>query len=230
MIDTAMILAAGRGERMRPLTDHKPKPLLEVQGQALIDYHLYSLARIGVKRVVINHAWLGSQIEQHLGDGRQYGLQLLFSAEDPALETAGGIVKAMPMLTKNQQQAFIVVNGDIFTDFSFDRLPTELGKNLAHLVMVDNPPHHKNGDFSLHNGQLCLAGNSKKTFSGIAIYHRDFFHNVAALKQPLRPLFERYITANQISGQYYPGQWTDVGTPARLAALNQAKKQQKEYL
>jgi MurNAc alpha-1-phosphate uridylyltransferase len=155
MTITAMILAAGRGERMRPLTDITPKPLLKVNGKPLIEYHIEGLVKAGYERIVINHAWLGQQIEDTLGDGKRFGVQLLYSPEYTALETAGGIVKALPLLCPTaQDQQFTVVSADIVTDFDFSLLPTVLGQDLAHLVMVSNPLHHQDGDFYFRQGRV----------------------------------------------------------------------------
>lgn len=219
-----MILAAGRGERMRPLTDVTPKPMLEVAGKPLIQYQLEKLASCGYQRVVINHAWLGIQICDFVGSGSRFGMQVSYSAEAPALETAGGIVKAMPMLlADNPSELFTVVNGDIFCEFDFAQLPTSLGPNLAHLVMVKNPLHHPNGDFAISKGQLVSDGDEKLTFSGIAVYHSAFFAGLQAKVQPLRPVFDKSIMNKQLSGQKYTGLWCDVGTPERLQLLNETE-------
>lgn len=223
-----MILAAGRGERMRPLTDLNPKPMLMVAEKPLIQYHLEKLARSGYQRVIINHAWLGEKICEFVGDGSRYGVQVSYSAESPALETAGGIVKAMPMLlADNPSMIFTVVNGDVFCDFDFVNLPTSLGTNLAHLVMVNNPAHHPGGDFAISNGQLTDDGEEKMTFSGIAVYHSSFFAGLDAKVQPLRPMFDQSITNNQLAGQKHAGVWCDVGTPERLQLLNETENQKE---
>ena len=218
----AMILAAGRGERMRPLTDHTPKPLLKVGGKALIVWHLENLARAGFKEVVINHAHLGSQIEAALGDGSQWGLQISYSPEEKALETAGGIAYALPLLTQNgsENEPFLVVNGDTFTDIDFANilLPANM---LAHLMLVDNPPQHSQGDFSIHNGLLINQGEPMRTFSGVGVYHPSLF---ASIKRgdaaKLAPLLRQAIAENKATAQYYQGVWHDIGTPERLKALN----------
>lgn len=225
MLRTAMILAAGRGERMRPLTDSLPKPLLTVKGIPLIEYHLHKLKGIGVQRVVINHAWLGDKIVAHLGDGSRFGMDIIYSSEIEALETAGGIAKALPLLTAEENAPFIVVNGDIYTDFDFSLLPRDLPDYDAHLVLVENPAHHPDGDFSLRNDLVLAAQQQAHTFSGIAVYQPTFFASTRVAKQALRPLFDRAIAEGRVSGQFYRGQWTDVGTPQRLAQLNDKEEQ-----
>ena len=219
----AMILAAGRGERMRPLTDHTPKPLLKVGGKALIAWHLENLAKAGFKEVVINHAHLGSQIEAALDDGSQWGLQINYSPEQKALETAGGIAYALPLLTQNgsENAPFLVVNGDTFTDIDFAniQLPANM---LAHLMLVDNPPQHSQGDFSIDNGLLINQGEPMHTFSGVGVYHPNLF---ASIKRgdaaKLAPLLRQAIAENKATAQYYQGVWHDIGTPERLQALNE---------
>ena len=217
-----MILAAGRGERMRPLTDLVPKPLLEVLGKPLIQYHLENLSRAGVERVVINHSWLGDQIVERLGSGQKYNLDIVYSAEPEALETAGGILKALPLLCPDAAtKVFWVINGDVFSDFDFALLPHELGADQAHLVMVDNPQHNPNGDFALHNHRLNFGPADKLTFSGIAAYQASFFKGMNAGKQALAPVFRTCIENKCLSGQKHNGFWSDVGTPARLKHLNE---------
>lgn len=216
-----MILAAGRGERMRPLTDHTPKPLLIVQGLPLIEYHLLALKQAGYQRIVINHAWLGQQFEECLGDGNRFGLQIIYSAESPALETAGGIVNALPLLCQNDSECcFAVVNGDIYSDYDFNTLPVEIPSQSAHLVMVDNPLHNPSGDFYFRDGKLSDSGAEKLTFSGIACYHKDFFLGRNSGVEPLAPMFRAAIKVKKVSAQYFSGNWTDVGTPQRLNELN----------
>lgn len=224
-LNTAMILAAGRGERMRPLTDSVPKPLLKVQGKPLIEYHLEALKRSGYKRVVINHAWLGQQIESELGTGERFGLQILYSVETPALETAGGIVNALSLLCPTaEDELFTVVNGDIFTDFDFDTLPSYLAAGVdAHLVMVNNPSHNTDGDFYFNGHDLHPKQGCKLTFSGIAIYRKRFFAQVGSGVKPLAPMLFTAIEQGIIGAQHFSGQWTDVGTPQRLNALNNIK-------
>jgi len=214
-----MILAAGRGNRMRPLTDHTPKPLLVVGGKPLIVWHLESLAKAGFREVVINHAHLGHQIEEALGDGGRWGLSIQYSAEGIALETAGGIAKALPYLG---DEPFLVVNGDVFMDIDFSRLPQILqpGK-LAHLVMVDNPPQHQQGDFGFNHGQLSLHGEPRLTFSGVAVYDPSLFFGIQPVEVArLAPLLQQVITNGQVSAEHYRGIWHDVGTPERLHELD----------
>lgn len=213
----AMILAAGRGERMRPLTDHTPKPLLEVGGRRLIEYHILRLAAIGVRELVINHAHLGMQIEEYLGDGSRYRVNIRYSDETEALETGGGIFRALPLLG---DMPFIVVNGDVWTDFPFERL-LRTPPSLAHLVLVDNPPQHPNGDFVLHGQKLIAEGESKLTYSGIAVFDPKLFADCHAGRFPLAPLLRAAMARGEVSGEHYRGEWWDVGTPERLKALDQ---------
>lgn len=217
----AMILAAGRGERMRPLTDHTPKPLLPAGGKPLIVWHLERLAEAGFREIVINHAHLGSQIEQALGDGSQWGLTISYSPEPQgALETAGGIAQALPVLG---DAAFLVVNGDIYCDWDFQRA-LALRERLAHLVMVANPAHHAAGDFRLRDGKVEFATNTSDTltYAGIGVFSPRFFRDVPR-GQPLklRPLLDAAIAAGTLRGEQHTGRWVDVGTPERLAALDQ---------
>lgn len=212
----AMILAAGRGERMRPLTDQTPKPLLQVAGKALLIWHLEQLRAAGVTDLVINHAWLGEQIEAALGDGSAFGVRIQWSREAEALETLGGIVKALPLLGA---EPFLVVNGDIWCDYSYAHLQLPAGC-LAKLVLVDNPPQHPNGDFALVNGVLHADGASKLTFSGIGLYHPDLFAGCVVEKARLAPLLRQAMALHKIAGEHYRGQWHDVGTPARLQELD----------
>lgn len=219
-----MILAAGRGERMRPLTDHTPKPLLQVGGKPLIVWHLEHLANAGFREVVINHAHLGKQIEDALGNGSQWGLSIAYSPETVALETAGGIVKALPLLG---DAPFLVVNADIFTDIDFARLRNVLqGQELAHLVMIDNPPQHPEGDFVYSAGRIKLEGASMLTFSGVAVYSPRMFAGLPDdVPAKLAPLLRQAIEKGEVGGEYHHGIWHDVGTPQRLAVLNQMLKQ-----
>lgn len=212
----AMILAAGRGERMRPLTDTTPKPLLRIGGQCLIEYHLKALAVAGIHDVVINLGHLGEQIEALLGSGRHYGLTLRYSHEgDHILDTGGGIHHALPLMGA---EPFLVINGDIFTDFPFDRLPAQ-PVGHAHLVLVANPAHHPQGDFSLVDGQIHDAGTPRFTFSGIGVYRPALFADCDAGVFPLAPVLRRAMAAGRVSGEYYEGMWCDVGTPERLSDL-----------
>jgi MurNAc alpha-1-phosphate uridylyltransferase len=215
----ALILAAGRGERMRPLTDHTPKPLLQAGGRALIEHHLVNLARAGISGVVINIAHLGAQIRAALGNGSRYGVALQYSDEgETALETGGGIFHALPLLGG---APFLVINGDIWTDYPFAKLAAPLQPDrLAHLILVDNPAHHPDGDFSLHDGSLGDTGPDKLTFSGIGVYDPALFANCRAGKFPLAPLLREAMQRGRVSGEHYCGGWADVGTPARLADLD----------
>jgi MurNAc alpha-1-phosphate uridylyltransferase len=212
-----MILAAGRGERLRPMTDTTPKPLLQVRGQPLIERHVLGLARAGVERIVINLAWLGSQIREYLGDGARYGVAIVYSEEQPrALETAGGIFRALPHLGP---APFAVVNGDILTSFPFETLRLA-GDRDAHLVLVPNPPQHPRGDFGLEQGLALTTAASQYTFSGIGMYRSAFFSGCADGVFPLKPLLLRSMAAKRCSAELYTGVWEDVGTPERLQALN----------
>lgn len=214
----AMILAAGRGERMRPLTDHTPKPLLTVGEMRLIEYHLRRLAQAGIRDIVINHAWLGEQIEYVLGNGAHYGVNIAYSAEIVGgLETGGGIFQALPLLG---DAPFIVVNGDIWTDFPFAQLPQQ-PQRLAHLVLVQNPAHNPAGDFSLQKGVIHHEGVERFTFSGIGVYRPELFSGCQPGSFPLAPILRQAMATGQITGELYEGVWHDIGTPARLAELDQ---------
>lgn len=213
----AMILAAGRGERMRPLTDHTPKPLLLVGGKPLIVWHIERLAKAGFKEILINHAHLGSQIESMLKDGSAWGVSIQYSPEASALETAGGIANALPLLGRDP---FLVVNGDVFTEIDFAHLALN-PQYLAHLVMVDNPPQHPQGDFALIGDRLMVDGVSKLTFSGVGVYHPDLFVTVKPGEAAkLAPLLKEAMNKGLVTGQYYQGLWHDIGTPERLDALD----------
>ena len=215
-IECAMVLAAGRGERMRPLTDAVPKPLLTVRGKPLIVYHLEKLSRLGVKQVVINLAWLGGQIRAALGDGAQWQLKIHYSDEgERALETGGGIFRALPQLG---QQPFLVVNADVFTDLDFAALRIA-PQALAQLVLVANPTHHPHGDFALVDGLVQEQGGARWTYSGIGLYRPELFQGCSAGAFPLLPLFRRAIASGRLHGQVYAGAWSDVGSVERLAAL-----------
>lgn len=209
----AMILAAGRGERMRPLTDTIPKPLLRVRGRCLIEYHLERLVNAGFTEIVINHAYLGQLIENRLGDGSRYGAYIAYSVEgDTLLGTGGGIFRALPLLG---DEPFLVVNGDVWCDFPFAHLrnsPTQ----LAHLVLVDNPPHHPQGDFCLTGDQVQPEGTQRLTFSGIGTYHPALFEGCVDGSAPLAPLLIKAMQKGQVTGEYFKGRWVDVGTPERL--------------
>jgi MurNAc alpha-1-phosphate uridylyltransferase len=215
----AMILAAGRGERMRPLSESVPKCLLEVRGKSLIAWLLEALAHAGVSDIVINHAHLGHLIEAALGDGRRFGVAIRYSPEAEALETAGGIAQALPLLGK---APFLAVNSDVFCDFDFSGLVTRApDEQLAHLVLVANPPHHPLGDFALRGSQVSDAGDPKCTFSGIGLYKPALFASVIpGSKGQLAPLLRAAMGRGLVSGEMHRGEWHDVGTPQRLAELN----------
>jgi len=219
----AMILAAGRGERMRPLTDHTPKVLLEVGGKPLLQWHVENLRRAGFDHIVINHAWLGEQIERRMGDGSRFGVRIAYSPEGQALETAGGIARALALIGNDP---FMVVNGDVFTDLDFGRLQPRLGtlaagNLLAHLVLVDNPPHHPQGDFALHGETVAPSGDKRLTFSGVGLYRPQLFDAIkAAERAPLAPLLRAAMQRGAVTGERFGGLWFDVGTPERLQELN----------
>lgn len=224
-----MILAAGRGERMRPLTDTVPKPLLKVGDHALIEYHLRNLAQAGFENIVINHAYLGEMIESTLGNGACYGVNITYSPEPEVLETAGGIANALPLLVEEtQSQPFLVVNADIYCEIDYtlclsvlQMMRSDSGHKLAHLVLVDNPEHHADGDFALNNGLVCLDGNQKLTFSGIGIYRPEFFAGVRpGVPTKLAPILRAAMQEKEVSGEYFTGSWVDVGTPERLEMLD----------
>ncbi len=213
----AMILAAGRGERMRPLTDTVPKPLLRIGGQTLIERHVHALAKAGITELVINHAHLGEQIEKALGSGDAYGVNIRYSPEtDHSLETGGGIMNALPLLG---DAPFLVVNADIWTDFPFASLPSQ-PVGLAHLVMVENPEHHPAGDFSLSEGQLSQHGPAMQTFSGIGVYRPEVFADCSPGAFPLGPVLRKLMDDGLVSGERYTGSWFDIGTPERLDEVN----------
>ncbi len=212
----AMILAAGRGQRLRPLTDTCPKPLLAVRGRALIDYHLEKLARLGVEDVVINLSWLGPALQAALGDGSRWGVRVHYSEEGPdALETGGGIFQALPWLAPDP---FLVVNGDVYTDFDFAALALPSAA-LAQLLLVPNPPHHPAGDFALADGRVQVQGEPRWTYAGIGLYRPELFDGCAPGRFPLLPLLLRAGLAGRLHGQLHHGLWSDVGTPERLASL-----------
>ncbi|WP_312535621.1 N-acetylmuramate alpha-1-phosphate uridylyltransferase MurU [Acinetobacter variabilis] len=218
----AMILAAGLGNRMRPLTLHTPKPLLEVGGKPLIVWHIEKLAAMGVNEVVINTAWLGEKLAQALGDGSQFGVKILWSHEGEGLETAGGIINALPLLG---DEPFILVNGDVWTTMDFaPLLNVELGENLAHLVLVQNPEQHPNGDFTLADDKAYTfdqqISGENLTFSGVSVIHPKMFAGLEAGKRPLAPLLKAAMLENKIAASKLTGIWVDVGTPERLNALD----------
>ncbi len=225
-----MILAAGRGERMRPLTDRIPKPLLMAGGKPLIVWHIENLVLAGIREIVINHAHLGGQIEEALGDGRRFGAEIRYSAEESALETAGGIANALPLLGDSP---FAVVNGDIYCDYDFSRLLKSsgnltAGKDAAHLVLVGNPAHHPGGDFCLQadriipsSNQLQAASCLQLTFSGIGLYSPAMFCGIQrGSRAPLAPLIREQIALGRAGGEHHKGVWADIGTPERLTALD----------
>jgi len=215
-----MLLAAGRGERMRPLTETLPKPLLSVAGKALIEHTIMQLVSAGFTEMVINYAYLGHLIPQYLGDGRGLGAHICYSPEgDGALETAGGIINALPLLG---ERPFLVVNSDIATDFPFAELrQLKLNDDLAHLILVPNPAHHPQGDFSLTHAHRVhtTADNARFTFSGIGVYQPELFSGIPVGIHKLAPLLHKAIAQARVSGTYYPGFWSDIGTPERLQAL-----------
>ncbi|MBI3344645.1 MAG: nucleotidyltransferase family protein [Gammaproteobacteria bacterium] len=230
----AMILAAGRGERMRPLTDHTPKALLTAGGERLIGYHIENLARAGIYEIIINHARLGEQIEHVLGDGSNFGVRIFYSPEgEQALETGGGIFNALSLLGAGP---FIVVNADVWTDYPFAQLPAD-PEGFAHLVLVDNPPHHSDGDFALSAGYVYdhfpsppgeseargakPQGEARLTFSGIGVYRPELFAECKPGKFPLAPLLRQAMEKRQVTGEHYRGTWFDIGTPERLQQLDQ---------
>lgn len=213
----AMILAAGKGERMRPLTLTRPKPLIEVNGRPLIEHHIQALAAAGITELVINHAWLGDQLEAVLGDGSRLGVSIRFSAEGEPLETGGGIFRALPLLGS---EPFMLINGDIRTDVDFAALALPAGC-LAHLVLVDNPVHHPIGDFGLVEGRITLEASEKLTYSGIAVLHPQLFSDCTAGAFKLVDVLRPAIVAGQVSGQRLAGRWVDVGTLERLAEAEQ---------
>ncbi len=226
------LLAAGRGERMRPLTDDVPKPLLRIQNKSLLEWHLEALAKAKIQDVVINHAWLGEKIEMALGNGKQFGLHIQYSSEANALETAGGICKALPIIAP--EDYFLVINGDVFTPNLpiakileiIPKMRLNPSKPLAHLLMVPNPIQHPEGDFYLQNSTVQgfeSVGAEKLTFSGIGIYHKDLFQDLEfGVPAKLAPLLKAAMEQNKVSGEKYLGPWHDVGTPQRLQELNAA--------
>ena len=221
-----MILAAGRGERMRPLTDHTPKPLLKVAGKPLIVWHIERLVLAGIHDLVINHAYLGQQIENVLGDGSPWGARIRYSREGEgrALDTGGGIFRALPLLGG---APFLVVNADVWCDLDPRQLNLAAG-DLVQLVMVDNPPQHPAGDFHLAGGRLSATAEPRLTYSGIGIYHPELFDGCSAGAFPLAPLLRSAMTAGRAGGEHYRGRWTDVGTPQRLAELDRALRRQAD--
>jgi MurNAc alpha-1-phosphate uridylyltransferase len=230
-LNKAMIFAAGRGERMRPLTDSCPKPLLEVGGKPLIVWQVELLAAAGIRVIVINHAWLGAQIEAALGDGSRWGVELRFSAETEALETAGGIAKALPLLEeRGEPEVFVAVSGDVFCEFDYSSLRARadllalLPEPGMHLVMVPNPAFHPSGDFALdEKGTLSLNGAPRFTFGNIGLYDSRMFRELGAgTCRALTPYYRETIVAGRVSGELYVGRWENVGTPKQLRELDAA--------
>lgn len=219
----AMILAAGHGTRMRPLTDHTPKPLLNVGGKPLIVWHIQKLKKAGFKDIIINIAWLGDQIPKALGDGSQFGVDLEYSDEqkDGALETAGGIIKALPFF---DDKPFLVVNGDVWCDYKYNNTKPLKADQLAHLVLVNNPEHNPEGDFALINHSIKTEGENKLTFSGIGYYHPALFNSLPQGKRPLAPLLREAMDNDKVSGESFTGDWRDIGTPERLTELDNLLK------
>ncbi len=216
----AMILAAGRGKRLRPLTDHIPKPLVQAAGKSLIEYQIEALAQAGISEIIINHAYLGEQIERQLSNGSRWGVVIHYSPESEALETGGGIFKALPLLG---DAPFLVINGDIWTNFDYGSL--QLAEDdLAHLVLIENPTHNPKGDFVLQGGRIVEAEAARYTFSGIGLYRSALFAGCLAEAFPLAPLLRRAIAADVVSGEYFTGDWVDVGTPQRLEQLSDMLK------
>jgi len=214
----AMILAAGRGKRMRPLTDITPKPLLKVRDKELIIYHIEKLADAGFDEIIINIAHLGYKIPDSLGNGSRWGIKIIYSDEqkDGALESAGGIIKALPLL---ENDTFLVVNGDIFTDYKFN--PNfDLGDDLAHLILVNNPEHNLNGDFGLKENRVLNNAQKMYTFSGIGYYSPELFKSLSIQKSSLAPLLRKAIQEDNISASLHLGDWHDIGTPNRLKDIN----------
>ncbi|MGH8678652.1 MAG: N-acetylmuramate alpha-1-phosphate uridylyltransferase MurU [Burkholderiales bacterium] len=220
----AMVLAAGRGERMRPLTDRTPKALLAAGGKPLIFWQLEKLSAAGFTKVVVNHAHLGDMIESAVGDGRRWNIDIAFAAEAQPLETAGGIANALPLLGT---ETFAVVNADVYCEFDMHQLARRIDMlasdplHRAHLILVDNPAHHPHGDFGLDGDRVVADAASKFTFSGLGVYRREIFANVVpGAKQALGPLLSTEMANSRVSGEYYGGLWLDVGTPQRLAFLD----------
>jgi MurNAc alpha-1-phosphate uridylyltransferase len=212
-----MVMAAGRGERMRPITDTLPKPLVPVAGKPLIGYHLERLARAGIKEVVINLSWLGDRIKAALGDGRAYGLSIAYSEEGPVpLETGGGIFQALSLLGTGP---FLVVNGDTWSDIDYAHLALENGAD-GRIVLVDNPTHNTRGDFGLAGDLVVDQDFDRFTYSGVGVYRPEFFAGCSPGRFPMLPLMKRAIAARALRGQLHHGEWCDVGTPERLASLD----------
>lgn len=223
----AMILAAGLGTRMRPLTLHTPKPLLKINDVPLIEYHITRLVRAGIREIVINHAWLGDQIEACLGTGERFGASIQYSAESEPLETAGGIRKALELLIKDGEDRFLVINGDIFTNYPFEKL-LQGNNSGCHLVLVNNPEHNPEGDFCLRQSRVVPADGVKYTFSGISVLSADMFAELKTDQpEPLAPLLRNAIANETVSGELFDGYWLDVGTPERLQEIDQLVRERQ---
>lgn len=218
----AMILAAGLGTRMRPLTLNTPKPMLPVAGKPLIQYHIERLVKAGITEIVINHAWLGEKLEAYVGDGARFGAKVSWSAEAEPLETGGGIFKALPQLSEDGAP-FVLINGDVFTGYPFaqllDRKVAE--GSLAHLVLVSNPEHNPAGDFQLHKGQVVEGSDNCLTFSGISLLSPALFDGCSKGKFSLAPLLRKAMRSGQVSGEFFSGYWRDIGTPERLQEVSE---------
>ena len=218
-----MILAAGLGKRLRPLTLNKPKPLVEVAGKSLIIHHIEQLAAAGFNDIVINHSWHGEQIVNALGNGSRWGVNIAYSEEPEPLETAGGIIQALPLLKDGQSednQPFLVVNGDVFTDYPFDLVPDSID-GQAHLIMVNNPDFRKTGDFALQQGRVQEQGEEWLTYSGISVLTPELFADTPTGVQALAPVLKQAIADGEVTGEHFQGLWTDVGTVERLNDLEQ---------
>ena len=221
----AMILAAGLGTRMRPLTERTPKPMLQVAGKPLIEHHVRNCARAGITDIVINHAYLGEQIENYLGDGGRFGCTIHYSREEQVLDTGGGIFRALPLLG---DKPFIALNADVWSDYPLQKLldiDLQKSSKLAHLVMTENPPQHPQGDFYLRDGLLHSEGEGRKlTWTGIRVLHPDLLAGCSDGVFSIVPLLKRAISAGSVSGEYFDGRWFDIGTPERLNQINQLLK------
>lgn len=213
----AMLLAAGRGQRLRPLTDHTPKPLLKVGSEALIVHHIKNLAQANIKDIVINLSHLGEKLADDLQDGSKWGVNIQYSKEDPILETGGGIKKALPLLGNDP---FLVISADIFTDYPFEKLKHKVFKGLAHLVLVDNPPHHPMGDYALEQGYIAKTQGPFFNYGGIGIVHPQLFSESPEGAFPVAKLFELHIPNKRITGEYYSGIWYNIGTMDQLKEVN----------
>jgi MurNAc alpha-1-phosphate uridylyltransferase len=221
-MQTAMILAAGFGTRMRPLTDHTPKPMLPVAGMPLIEHHVRKLVKAGFSHIVINHAYLGEQIEAYLKDGSDFGCRISYSQEHEPLETGGGIFKALPLLLQGEDDFFAVVNGDVWVDLDYKQLQQTQLNGLAHLWLVPNPEHNLQGDFLLNDGQVAEKNQNAGralTFSGVSVLHKKLFDGCETGAFKLAPLLKHAMASQQVSGDLYTGYWLDVGTPQRLQEL-----------